>query len=271
MPIGTLFNLQGLMPARVPQQSVTEPMVLPCGGPTGVGGAFAQGQALGMTGVAAQAQIFTGTVTTNGATGGVGYWVYYGDLVYSGQSVVGGITANTNTTYPTAAQMQNALYAAVPQWSGNLAITGPTGGPYAVTFNNLCAQKQIGGLLQFFFSSATGGAPTLAVTVQQKGSAGSSQVDIYSQASNNRVDAFLMNQTMIDPVGAPGNVDLAGDTGQASGGVPCYVAGYFFADTTNFPEKSVVGLDTNAMTLGKLVFVSGTTLSAPGVIVNLVG
>lgn len=269
MPLGTLYQLQGLMPAQSPQSAVALPMILPCGGPVGVGGAFLQGQAMGLTGVPAQAHIFTATITTGGATGGNGYWVYYGDTVYSGAGVVGGITANATSAFPTAAQMQTALTNAVPPWLGNLTVTGSTGGPYTITFNQLCATKLIGGLLTFQFAGSTGGTPTLAVTTAQQGSAGSTQVNIYSQATNNRVDGFLQYGQSVDPVGCPGQLDLAGDIGQASGGTAFWVDGYYFADTTNYPEKSVVGLDANAFTLGKLTFIAGTSLSSPGCMIHI--
>lgn len=263
MPTGTLFGLQGLLPAKRQDLAVPSPVILPAGGPVGVGGSFAQGQAVGYTGIAAQAHIFTVTVTTNGSVGAVVYPVYYGDQIYSGLTIPGGLTANAATTYPTAVQLQNALVATVPVWNNNLTVTGSTGGPYTITFTNLCATKLIGGLLQFNVQTAgAGGTPTFAVTTAQSGSAGSAQVNLYSQATNNRVDGFLQYQTLLDPVGGH-NYDLAGDIGQASGGEPAWIKGIFFADTTNLPEKSVVGLDANAMTLGKLIFSVGTTLSAP--------
>lgn len=270
MPIGVNFALQGLMPAIEDRLALGGPMILPAGGPTGVGGAFAQGQALGLiAGTAVQSQIQTVTITTNGASGATFYPVFYGDQVYSGLTVVGGVTANSSATFPTAAQLQAALFNAIPVWNNNLAVTGSVGGPYTITWNNLAANKRIGGLLQFLVSSSTGGPPTAAVTISQFGWAGSLQADVYSQASNNRVDGFLQNFTLLDPVGGH-NYDLAGDVGQAMGGEPCWRKGLFYYDPVNLPEKSVVGIDANALTLGKLIIYQGASgIGAPGLIVEL--
>lgn len=270
MPIGINYALQGLMPAKSPELAVGSYMILPCGGPVGVGGAFAQGQTLGfIAGTAVQTQIDTVTLTLNGASGATFYPVYYGDQIYSGLTAVGGVTANSVTAFPTAAQLQAAIFAAVPIWNGNLAVTGSTGGPYTITWTNLGANKRIGGLLQFNVQAATGGPPTAAVTVSQYGWAGSAQADVYSQASNNRVDGFLQNYTLLDPLGGH-NYDLAGDVGQAMGGEACFVQGMFYYDPVNLPEKSVVGLDANALTLGKLTIMQGASgIGAPGLILQL--
>lgn len=272
MPVGVNYALQGLLPALSSTENLAGPCILPCGGPVGVGGAFAQGQTLGfVSGTTLQSQVFTTTITTNGASGGIGYWIYYGDIPYSGLAnlATGGLTANTVTTFPTAAQMTTALAATVPEWSGNVTVTGSTGGPYTVTFNNLMANKLIGGLLQFVFASATGGPPTAAVTTAQSGWAGSAQVNLYSQASNNRVNGFLINSQSVDPGGMPGALDLAGEVGQIGAGVSMWKSGYFYNDLTNFPEKSVIGLDANAMTLGNVSFFQGTSLSSPACIVKI--
>lgn len=271
MPVGTYYGLQGLLPAISSFENLAGPAILPCGGLVGFGGPFAQGQALGfVSGSTLQSQIFTVTLT-GGATGGIGYWIYYGDIVYSGLAQIssGGLTANLVSAFPTSAQMSASLAATIPEWAGNFALTGSTGGPYTITFNNLMANKLIGGLLQFVFFSATGGLPVATVTTAQSGWAGSAQVNIYSQASNNRVNGFLINSTSVDPGGMPGALDLAGEVGQIGAGVSMWKSGYFYNDLTNFPEKSVVGLDANAMTLGNLSFFQGTTLTSPACIIKI--
>jgi len=265
MPIPIPYTRQGLVPARSPQLATQAPYALPCGGPVGVGGAYAQGQAIGLIGGAVANHVFTLTITLGGATGYKGYFAYYGDKVYSGLGQTGGLTANAVTTLPTAAQLQAALIIAVPLWSGNVTVTGTS--PYTITFGNLMASRKVGGLLQFLVSSSTGGTPTGAITVATNGSIGAGQADIYAQATNNRVDGFLINSCTLDPVGAVPTE--YGDAGQPTSGNSCWINGQFYADTTNYPEKSVVGLDANAMTLGKLSFVNGTALTDTGVIVQL--
>jgi hypothetical protein len=128
MPVGTWYDLTGAMPdIDTPHSAVGSPMVLPAGGPIGVGGGYSAYQALTYSGNPAQAQVFTVTLTDNSATGGIGYFVYDGDQVYSGLLGGVGLTANLVTAFPTAAQLQAALVATVPQWAGNLTVTGSTG------------------------------------------------------------------------------------------------------------------------------------------------
>lgn len=254
------YTMQGLMPANNQRLAAKAAFVLPVGGPVGVGGPFAQGQALGLIGGAVANQVDTLTITTNSSTGGTGYWTFYANDVYSGLTAPGGITANAVTGWPTAAQMTAALVAAVPSWSGNVNVTGSQSANYSITWSNLMAGKKIGGLLLFTFNAHTAGTlPTGAITVATTGNAGSAQADIYSQASNNRVDGFLQWLTVLDPVGC--EPTEYGDAQQAAAGQPVFTSGIFNVDATTFPGAVVVGLDTNALTLGKLNFVQGTSLT----------
>ncbi len=272
MPVPTNYALQGLMPAKNPGLATAAPVGLPAGGPIGTGGAYAQGQALGLIGGAVANHVFTLTLTKASATGLKGYFVYYGDKVYSGLAVTGGITANSVAAFPTAAQVQAALVAAVPSWNGNVTVTGSDSANYTITFNNLCASKSIGGLLQFVVTANTGGSASTvgAITIATQGSIGAGQYQPYSSGGTpNRVDAFLMNYLVLDPVGAP-SIEF-GSSKQATSGYPAWTKGYFYADTTNFPGSSVVGLDANAFTITpyKLLFEVGTALTDTGCMIQL--
>ncbi len=271
MPVATNYSLQGLMPAKEPQLAATAPVALACGGPVGVGGAYAQGQALGLIGGAAANHVFTLTITANGATGFTGYFTYYGDRVYVGNAVSGGTTANSSAALPTAAQIQAALVAAVPGWSGNVTVTGTAGTAYTITFNNLMAAKSVGGLLLFTVVASTGGTPTGAVTVGTQGSAGGAQYAPYASGGTpNRVDAALMNYLLIDPVGCPVTSSITADPVQAGMGFAAYTRGYFYVDATGYP--GIVGLDANALTITpyKVVLADvGTSLTDTGAMVSL--
>jgi hypothetical protein len=269
------YPLQGVMPANRTDLSSRAAFSLPVGGPVGVGGSYAQGQALGLIGGPAVSETRTATITTNGATGGIGYWIYYADLVYSGLSVAGsgGLTANAVNVFPTGAQMQAALAAAVPLWAGNVTIAGAAGGPYTLNFVNLLANRRIGGLLQFNWLSSQGGTPSQMLTVTtQQGSKGTFQADIYAQATNNAVDGLLVYPANPGPLGSESTE--FGSTGQAKDGFTCWVTGIFqvgVIGTTTNPTGPAgwVGLDANAMTLKKLVFAGGTTLNDVGVQVQI--
>jgi len=278
MPTYTQYTLQGLMPAKDPDLAATAPFALAAGGPVDVGGAYPQGMAFGLIGGAVANHVFTLTLTKASATGLKGYFTYYGDKVYSGLSATGGVTANSVTGFPTAAQIQAALVAAVPAWNGNVTVTGSDSANYTITFNTLCASKHIGGLLLFTVTANTGGSASTvgAITVATKGCAGANQAEPYATGGTpNRVDGFLINTTTLDPVGAV--VTEGGrTTQQATNGVSVYTQGTFWADPTNYPEKSVlVGtstagyIDANALTLGKLVTVGGVALTDSYTMVRL--
>lgn len=280
MPTPTQLTLQGLMPAKAEHLAVASPFALPCGGPTGVGGAYAAGMSVGIIGGAKANHVFTLTLTKASATGLKGYFTYYsGDAVYSGLAVTGGITANLVSAFPTAAQIQAALVAAVPQWNGSVTVTGSDSANYTITFNNLMSNKRVGGLLLFTVTANTGGSASTVgtITVGTNGCAGAGQAELYATGGTpNRVDGFLQYSLVLDPVGANKTPGMIG-TGQSGNGYPCWSKGIFYADTTNYPEKSVqVGtgaglLDSNAFTVTpyKLVYHNGLSLTDAGAMIEL--
>lgn len=277
MPTYTQYTLQGLMPAKNPELATRSALALPVGGPTGVGGPYAQGMCVGLIGGAVANHVFTLTLTKNSATGLKGYFTFLGDKVYSGLVATGGITANAASAFPSAAQVQAALVAAVPGWDGNVTVTGNDTANYTITFNTLMASKRVGGLLTFTVTAYTAGSgPTGAITVATAGSAGSAQAELFATGGTpGRVDGFVINSFAVDPVGAV--VSERTDTAQAANGYACWTKGVFYADNTNYPEKSVlVGsaagyLDSTVMsaTPYKLVFHSGLALTDPGVMIEL--
>lgn len=279
MPTYTQYTLQGLMPAKRPELAVRSPLALPAGGPTGVGGPYAQGMCVGLIGGAVANHVFTLTLTKASATGLKGYFTYYGDKVYSGLVATGGITANSVAAFPSAAQVQAALVAAVPAWNGNVTVTGSDSANYTITFNTLMASKRVGGLLTFTVTGNTGGSASTvgAITVGTAGSAGSAQAELYAtDGTPARVDGFIPSSFSLDPVGAV--VTEGGrTTQQAASGYACWTKGIFYADNTNMPEKSVlVGsaagyLDADVISASpyKLVYHSGLALTDTGVMVEL--
>lgn len=280
MPTYTNYTLQGLMPAKNPELAVRSSFSLPVGGPTGVGGPYAQGMAVGLIGGAVANHVFTLTLTKASATGLKGYFTYYGDKVYSGLIVTGGITANSVAAFPSAAQIQAALVAAVPAWDGNVTVTGSDSANYTLTFNTLMASKRVGGLLTFTVTGNTGGSASTVgtITVATNGSAGSAQAELYATSGTPaRVDGFVINAVSLDPVGGVVGGNGGAPTYQAAQGVPCWTRGIFYADNTNYPEKSVlVGsaagyLDADVMeaTPYKLVYHNGLALTDTGAMVEL--
>lgn len=274
MPTPIQFQNQGLMPAKVGHLAVRVPVALP------FGVAYSQGACLGLIGGSPTSAVLTLSMTLNGATGFKGYFTYIsGDKTYNGLALgTAGLTANLSTAYPSAAQIQAALIATVPQWSGNVTVTGNAGGPYTITFNNLLANRRYGGTLTFTVTSSTGGVPTGSVATTTPGSIGAGQYDLYATGGTpNRVDAFLMYALALDPVGANTGPEFPSSS-QATSGYPAWSKGIFFADQTNFPEKSVQTgtgaglLDANAFTITpyKLTFEAGTSLSDAGCMVELV-
>lgn len=279
MPTYTRYKLEGLTPAKNSELATRSPLALPVGGPTGVGGEYAQGMAVGLIGGAVANHVFTLTLTKASATGLKGYFTYLGDKVYSGLAVTGGITANSVTGFPSAAQVQAALVAAVPCWDGNVTVTGNDTANYTITYNTLMASKRVGGLLTFTVTGNTGGSASTVgtITVGTNGSAGASQAELYAtDGTPARVDGFIIYSTALDPVGAP-VTERGLSTYQASSGVPCWTKGIFFADNTNFPEKSVlVGsaagyLDADVMSASpyKLVYHAGLALTDTGCMIEL--
>lgn len=242
MSIPTRFGIQGLMPAYRPDLAVKRTFSLPFGGPTGVGGAFAQGQALGCVQVAAQNEVATLTVSGS-PTGGTFTPVLTFDKPYS----LGALAYNIST-----ANFQAALVAAVPEFDGNVTVTGTAGASYVVTFGTNLADQRIGGLFAVTAALTGGTSPTAAWARTTRGSCGVAQMDLYNSADNNFLDGFLKYDTTLTPGGALVPTGVAGALGAA--GQPFQPAVY---TEGFFDPADLVGVDANAYTLGKLTKAEG--------------
>jgi hypothetical protein len=228
----------GLQPKCAPGRAVPRVGALPFGGPTDGSGKFLQGQAFGDVQVAAQSEV--ATLTIGGTpTGGTFYVTYTGDKVYQTAPVAFNVSL---------ANFLAALVAAVPEWAGNVAVTGTPGASYVVTFNTNLANQRIGGLFGVNIAALTGGTPTGAWARTTRGSCGDGQLDVYSQGSNNHVDAFLKYDTTLTPGGSAIPVGAAAPF--ASPNQPFQPTVYA---TGIFDPADLVGLDANAYTLGTLV------------------
>lgn len=242
MAIPQKFDIQGLQPAFAEKALIARAFSLPYGGPTGVGGAFAQGQALGAVAVAVQSEV--ATLTIGGSpTGGTFTVSFTGHRLYQTDPMAFNVSL---------ANFLAALVAAVPEWAGNAAVTGTPGASYVVTFNAALANQRVGGLFGVNVGGLTGGTPTGSWARTTRGSCGLAQMDLYSQGSNNAVDGFLRHDTALTPGGALVPAGMA--AAFVSGGQPfqpsVYVEGIFAA-------ADLVGLDANTYTLGKLTKHSG--------------
>jgi hypothetical protein len=240
MPISTQYDLQGLMPVYAPQLAVTQVVNLPFGGPTGTGGPFLQGTLLGATTTATANEV--ATLTIGGSpTGGTFTVTFVGDKPY----ITSALAYNVSL-----ANFRTALETAVPEWKGNITVTGTAGSSYVVTFGTDLANQRIGGLFQVNISALTGGTPTGSWARTTRGSCGAAQYDVYSSGSNNDVDAFLQYDTLVSPGGSRLG-EFNGSTNQPYA-PSAFVAGFF-------DPADLVGLDSNAYTLGKLVKKAGGT------------
>ncbi|AMV24581.1 hypothetical protein VT84_09310 [Gemmata sp. SH-PL17] len=241
------FGMFGLQPALSPELAVPRVGALPFGGPTGTGLAFSQGQALGDVQVAAQSEVATLTFT-GAATGGTFNVSFIGDKVYQTPNLAYNISL---------ANFQAALIAAVPEFAGNLTVTGTastsgTGGTYTCTFNTNLANQRIGGLFVVSTALTGGSSPAGAWARTTRGSCGPGQLDVYNSSTNNRVDAFLKYDVTLSPGGsvvAPGAAAPFTSPNQ-----PSQPTVYFEGV---FNESDLVGLDSNAYTLGKLTKMPG--------------
>lgn len=240
MATPTQYDQQGLMPAWAAHLAVSRAVNLPFGGPTGSGGAFPQGQALGAVGGSAQAEV--ATLTIGGTpTGGTFTVSFTGDKVYQ----TAALAYNVST-----ANFQAALAAAVAEWAGNITVTGTAGSSYVVTFSGQLAAQRIGGLFGVNTTALTGGTPTGSWARTTRGSCGAYQYDLYNSSANNDVDAFLEYDATLSPGGA--RVTEFGTALGQPWQPPAFVEGLFSA-------AALVGLDSNAYTLGKLTKKQGGT------------
>jgi len=242
MPTPTRFGIQGLMPAFKPELAVKRAFSLPFGGPTGSGGAWAQGTALGCVQVAAQSEV--ATLTIGGSpTGGTFKVTFTGDKPY----ITAAVAFNVSL-----ANFQAALIAAVPEFAGNITVTGTAGSSYVVTFNTNLQKQRIGGNFTVDISALTGGTPTGSWARTTRGSCGLAQMDAYDSSANNHLDGFLEYDTTLTPGGALVPTGVAGALGAA--GQPFQPAVYVEGI---FDPNDLVGVDANAYTLGKLTKFEG--------------
>lgn len=248
MATPTRFGIQGLMPAFSPELAVPRVFALPYGGPTDGSGIFLQGQALGCVQVAAQSEVVT-LAFTGAATGGTfTVTIQMAGVTY----VLSALAYNISL-----ANFQAALVAAIPEWAGNLTVSGTasvsgTGGTYTCTFNTSLANQRIGGKFSVTAALTGGSSPAGAWARTTRGSCGVAQADLYDSSANNYVDAFLKHDTVLSPGGA--QVPLGVASAIVAAGQPfqptVYVEGIFNA-------SALVGLDSNAYTLGKLTKIAG--------------
>jgi hypothetical protein len=243
MSIPTHFGIQGLQPAFANELGVKRVASLPWGGPLDGSGKWAQGLALGCPGVAVQSEVVT--LTIGGSPAGGTFTVSF--TGGGGSYVTSAMAYNVST-----AGFLAALIAAVPEWSGNVGVTGTAGSSYVLTFSNNLANQRIGGLFTANVGSLTGGTPTGTWVRTTRGSAGLAQMDAYSQASNNFIDGFLKYDTTLSPGGALVPVGIA--SAAVAAGQPFQPTVY---QEGIFNAADLVGLDANAYTLGKLFKMSG--------------
>lgn len=244
------FGIFGLQPKCAPRRAVPRVGALPFGGPTDGSGYFKQGQALGAVQVAAQSEVVTLSFT-GGATGGTFGVTITLDKAY----VISGLAYNISL-----ANFQAALVAAIPEFAGNLTVTGTastsgTGGTYTCTFNNNLANQRIGGLWAVSAALTGGTSPAGSWARTTRGSCGLNQLDIYDSSANNHVDAFLKYDTALTPGGSPIAPGVA--SAFTSPNQPFQPTVY---TTGIFDPNDLVGLDSNAYTLGTLIKKEGGSL-----------
>jgi hypothetical protein len=179
------------------------------------------------------------TLTIGGSpTGGTFKVTFTGDRPYQ----TAAMAYNVST-----ANFQAALIAAVPEFSGNVAVTGTAGSSYVVTFNTNLANQRIGGLFSVDISALTGGTPTGSWARTTRGSCGVAQMDLYDSSANNHLDGFLKYDTNLTPGGALIPTGVAGALGATNQPFQpaVYIEGFF-------DPNDLTGVDANAYTLGTL-------------------
>ncbi len=243
MPLVARYSQQGLMVAHSPQQAVLGAVALPYGGVIDQGVSFDEGALLGNVAGTPADEVWTITIGSATST-----------CTFLFTTPAG----NYKTTFAidaTTAVVEAALEEIFGE--GNLTVTGTPGTSYVVTFGGNLSEKLMGGLVTM---TATTANPTMVRTTP--GSCGAGQYNLYSQGSNNRVDAILQYEYGSDPTGAPVTEMRFTSAGQPFA-PSAYVAGYFnCADLPN--------LDANAITLGKLKLSLGTAITQDGAQVCLV-
>lgn len=239
------FTLQGLMPSQDnPAYATPNPVQLPWGGPTGVGGSYTQGVPVSIVAGTIQSEVIT--VSIAGATGTL-VFTFTADKVYQCSWAVGA----------TLAVAQAALEDIFGV--GNVTVTGTPGTTYTITFSGTSANRRIGGLAAV---SATG-SPTVARTT--RGSSGAGQYDLYDSSTFTVVNGFNQYTFSSDPQGCI--VTDIPSTGQPSS-MPAWTRGRFYV--ADLVTTGTNALDTDAITNTKNLFlVRGTALTDVGAEIEL--
>ncbi len=216
---------------------------LPVGGPTGTGGTFSAGLVLGCVGGAAQSEV--ATLTLGGGPAGNVIATWTGDQVYSW----------TFAYNATAAVMQAALVAAIPEWNGNVTVTGTPGTTYIITFNNVLASTRIGGL---FAATIDTGTSVWARTT--RGSAGAGQYDKYLNAGTLDTPTTAQRVLQWDYRSDPGGGQIYADSGSTGQpfSPPMYCA------NTPLNVADLTGLDSNAMNDPGFRLLTGAAITDTG-------
>lgn len=243
MPLVARYSQQGLMVAHSPQQAVLGAVALPYGGVIDTGGFFLQGYLLGNVAGTPTDEVWD--ITIGSATGTVNFLF----------TTPAGLYQTTFAYNAATATVETALEEIFGE--GNVAVTGTPGTTYTVTFGGDLSERLMGGLVTM---TATTANPTLVRTTP--GSCGAGQYNLYSQGSNNRVDAILQYKYGSDPSGAPVTEMRFTSVGQPFA-PSAYVAGYFNCD-------DLPNIDANSITLGKLKLSLGTAITQDGAQVCLV-
>lgn len=242
MPLVATFSQQGLMPAHSPNTAVTGAVALPYGGVIDQGVNFPQGALLGNSAGTPADEVWT--ITIGSATATVTFLF----------TTPEGTSKTTFAVDAATADVEEALEEIFG--AGNVTVTGTPGSEYVLTFGGDLSEKLLGGLVTM---TATTANPTLVRTTP--GSCGAGQYNVYSQASNNRVDAILQYEYGNTIFGAP-VTEMRFATNQPFA-PPAYTEGFFNVDDLD-------GIDANAITLGKLKLSLGTAITQDGAQVRLV-
>lgn len=247
------YTQQGLQVAYSPEQATTRGVKLPYGGPTGTGGAYAQGLILTNVGGTAQAEVMT--ITTTGSSGTFTF-LFVADKLYS----TGPLAYNCSTAVLQAALEE--IFGA-----GEVVVTGTPGSSYVITFQS---NNRIGG---YPFFSNTFGSGSISIARTTRGSCGAGQYDVYDGSTYTTTDAILEYKTLLTPQGG-----LVGEYVTSTNqpiAPPAYQEGYFFVfggvdggqtDVANLPN-----IDAAAVGAGqKLRKAVGSSITEPGAVVRLV-
>lgn len=235
MPQVATYDQRILRPIIAGSKQLVIPVTLPVGGKYGVAGKAVRGLVVGPTGVAARPEIRTIALTGTPTGAKITVTWTIGTKVYSST------TANLVTTEPTAAEVVTMLEAIFG--TGTVAVV-ETSLSYAVTFQNLLANKEIGGIIAVSATFTAGTSPGITHTRTQIGSTGPGQFDTYENSVVAVARGILIREFHSDPQG--GNITENGGPGQPDAAEMAFTGTYRMGDLT--------GLDANAVgDLGRIV------------------